>query len=94
MFEGAEAKSEANLKARGFDFAYAALIFDGPTLEMDDDRVDYGERRAQAIGRVGGDVLFVVYTWRGGLRRIISARLANRKEHDIHEKVFGGTGAP
>ncbi len=51
MFEWDEAKSEANLEARGFDFAYAALIFDGPTLEMDDDRVDYGERRVQAIGR-------------------------------------------
>lgn len=94
MFEWDEAKSQANLKARGFDFAYAALIFDGPILEMDDGRADYGERRVQAIGRVGGDGLFVVYTWRGGLRRIISARLANRKERDIHEKVFGGTGAP
>ena len=94
MFEWDEAKSDANLKARGFDFAHAALVFDGPTLELDDDRADYGERRVQAIGRVGADVLFVVYTCRGGVRRIISARLANRKERDIHEKAFGGTGAP
>lgn len=94
MFEWDEAKSEANLKARGFDFAYAALIFAGPTLELDDDRADYGERRVQAIGRVGADVLFVVYTWRGEIRRIISARLANRKERDIHEKNFSRTSAP
>ncbi len=94
MFEWDEEKSEANLKARGFDFAYAASIFDLPTLEMDDGRADYGERRVQAIGRVGADVLFVVYTWRGGVRRIISARLANRKERDIHERNFGGAGAP
>jgi uncharacterized DUF497 family protein len=33
VFEWDEAKSEANLRERGFDFAYAALIFDGATLE-------------------------------------------------------------
>jgi uncharacterized DUF497 family protein len=94
MFEWDEAKSEANLKARGFDFAYAAGVFDGPVLELDDTRIDYGERRVQAIGRTGPDILFVVYTWRGEVRRIISARLANRKERDIYGKVFGETGAP
>ena len=75
MFEWDEAKSEANLMARGFDFAHAAGIFDGPVLEIDDDRADYGEERVQAIGKAGADVLFVVYTWRGDVRRIISARL-------------------
>jgi uncharacterized DUF497 family protein len=34
----------------------------------------------QAIGQVGDDVLFVVYTDRGAARHIISARLASRKE--------------
>lgn len=92
MFEWDEAKSEANLRERGFDFAYAAGIFDGPLLEVDDTRADYGERRVQAIGKVGHDLLFVVYTWRGDIRRIISARLANRKERNIYGKVFGGKG--
>ncbi|HER26939.1 MAG TPA: BrnT family toxin, partial [Rhodospirillales bacterium] len=41
MFEWDETKSEANLAARGFDFAYAAMIFEGPILELDDDRADY-----------------------------------------------------
>ena len=94
MFEWDEAKSEANLKARGFDFAHAAGIFDGPVLEIDDTRADYGERRVQAIGKTGPDILFVVYTWRGDVRRIISARLANRKERGIYGKVFGGTSTP
>jgi uncharacterized DUF497 family protein len=94
MFKWDGAKSEANLAARGFDFAHACLVFDGPTLELDDDRSDYGERRTQVIGRVGADILFVVFTWRGSVRRIISARLANRKERDIHEKTFSGAGAP
>lgn len=88
MFEWDEAKSEANLRERGFDFAYAALIFDGPTLEWDDVRQDYGERRILAIGQADEDVLFVVYTWRGAVRRIISARLANRRERDAYREAF------
>ena len=94
MFEWDEAKSAANLKARGFDFAFAARIFDGSTLELDDVRADYGELRIQAIGRAERVVLFVTYTWRGDARRIISARRANRREREIYETVFGRSGAP
>jgi uncharacterized protein len=88
VFEWDEAKSEANLRERGFDFAYAALIFEGPTLEWDDVRRDYGERRIRAIGQAEGDILFVVYTRRGDARRIISARLANRRERDAYRQAF------
>lgn len=88
MFEWDRAKSDANLLRRGFDFAYAARIFEGPTVEMDDDRADYGESRVQALGRVGPDTLFVVFTWRGGIRRIISARLADRKERNVYRKAL------
>ena len=80
-FDWDEAKSEANLRdpTRGFDFAFAALIFGGPVLAAVDDRQEYGEVRVQAIGEAEGNVLFV-YTDRGDLRRIISARKANRRE--------------
>jgi hypothetical protein len=57
-----EAKSEATLAKRGFDFARASLIFDGPVVEEPDRRWDYGEIRIRAIGEVGGRVLVVVYT--------------------------------
>ena len=80
LFEWDEAKSRRTLSERGFGFDYAARIFLGPTLEKEDDRRDYGEVRMQAIGQVGDDVLFVVYTDRGTARHIISARLASRKE--------------
>jgi hypothetical protein len=80
LFEWDEAKSERTLSERGFGFDYAARIFLGPTLERQDRRRDYGEVRLQAIGETGGDVLFVVYTDRGEVRHIISARLANRRE--------------
>ncbi len=89
MFEWDEAKSDANYRDRGFDFAYAALIFAGPTLEMDDERFAYGERRIQVIGRVEDEILFVVYTWREKNRRIISARRASRSERDVYRQIYG-----
>ena len=79
-FEWHEAKSEENRRERGFGFDFAALIFEGPTLEQVDTRRDYGEVRVQAIGEADGFVLFVVYTNRGETRRIISARMADARE--------------
>ena len=88
-------KSAGNRFSRGFDFEFATLIFDGPTLERDDLRRDYGERRVIAIGIADGLALTVVYTDRAGndgeiVRRIISARLSNRHER----KAFAEAGGP
>lgn len=80
QFEWDSAKHKKTLRERGFGFDRAILIFAGPVLERQDDRRTYGERRIQAIGQVEEDVLLVVYTQRGEVRRIISARLASRKE--------------
>ena len=76
-------KSERNFLARGFGFDFAALIFSGSVLESPDARKDYGELRFRAIGEADGFVLVVIYTDRGDVRRIISARLANRKERAL-----------
>jgi uncharacterized protein len=92
-FEWDGAKSEANLLERGFDFAFATLVFDGPTLEVEDRRKDYGERRMVAIGIADGVHLTVVYTDRRSskgdeiVRRIVSAHRSNRRERDVYEKA-------
>jgi uncharacterized DUF497 family protein len=83
LFEWDEAKSRRTFRQRGFGFDYAAGIFGDLTLEQRDDRRDYDEIRMQAIGRVGNDILFVVYTDRGDVRHIISAQRANRKERRL-----------
>ena len=80
VFEWNDAKHERNLRERGFGFDFAALIFEGPTDEIEDDRRDYGETRMRAIGQTGGFILTVIYTDRGDTRRVISARQANAKE--------------
>ncbi len=88
IFEWDQAKSDKNLAERGFDFEYACRIFGGDTIEWDDTRRDYGERRVIAIGEVDEEVFVVVYTLREHSRRIISARLASRRERDAYYKAF------
>ena len=83
-FEWDERKRAANLAKHGVDFELAKLIFEAPTLEGPDDRRNYGERRFGAFGMAKGIVLFVVYTWRGGRRRLISARKAGKDEQKIY----------
>jgi len=88
-------KSDANFRDRGFDFAFASLIFAGPALEREDTRRDHGERRTVAIGLAAGLELTVRYTDRlagDGVaeRRIISARRSNRRERKAYEKALQG----
>ena len=73
-------KSDKNERERGFDFAFAAQVFEGRTVEFTDDRADYGEVRMIAIGEIEGKLFKVVYTDRGDVRRIISAHRASRQE--------------
>jgi uncharacterized DUF497 family protein len=63
-------------------FDLAVLLFDGDVLELDDLRRDYGELRTKAIGQVNGVVMACVYTRRAKVIRIISLRVASRKERD------------
>jgi uncharacterized DUF497 family protein len=71
-------KSDRNAVERGLPFSTAVVLFDGPTIEFDDVRRDYGERRIIAYGTVSGHVVVCVYTLRGTridpLRWIISLR--------------------
>ena len=48
-----------------------------------DRRWDYGEDRYRLLGRIEGRVFVLIYTTRGSVIRLISARKANRKE--VHE---------
>jgi len=86
------AKSERNARERGLPFEVAMALFDDPTIEVDDQRRDYGERRIIAYGSVAGRVLVCVYTGRGTMddpiRWIISLRKANRGESHAYRTVF------
>ena len=73
-------KNRINITKHGISFPTASKIFDGPLLEEEDTRQDKGETRIIALGRSEGRILYVVYTRRNSVIRIISARKANRDE--------------
>lgn len=85
-FEWDYDKSDACFTERGFDFAYVLQAFmDAERLIHKDSRWDYGEDRYQLLGAIDGRVFFVVYTIRGSVLRIISARKANQREVNDYE---------
>lgn len=70
-----------------------SLIFEGPTLEREDTRRDYGERRIIAIGLAAGLELTVCDTDRAAPdgeidRRIISARRSDRRERQAYQEAI------
>ena len=73
-------KNRINIVKHHISFSKAAKIFDGPRLEKEDTRKDYGEKRMLALGRSEGRILRVVYTRRDSSIQIISARKANTHE--------------
>jgi uncharacterized DUF497 family protein len=79
-FEWDESKHARTLRERGIGFDDGARIFEGPVVIWQDTRRNYGEDRFRAVGQSQGDLLHVVFTWRGDRVRIISVRRASRKE--------------
>ena len=73
-------KNRINITKHRISFSKAAKLFDGPRLEKEDTRRDYGETRIIALGRSEGRILRIVYTRRNSVIRIISARKANKHE--------------
>ncbi|WP_107670954.1 BrnT family toxin [Cyanothece sp. BG0011] len=80
VFEWDENKRQANIEKHGIDFADIRPILSNPIIEFIDNRKDYGEIRTILLGQIEGRVLYVVYTQRGSIKRIISARKANKRE--------------
>ena len=88
LFEWDDEKAAINLKKHGVSFQTAALVFyDENRIEMYDSEHSLEEDRYNTIGMVE-DVLFVVYTERKDRLRIISARLANKKERSMYYERY------
>lgn len=87
-FNWDEQKRAINLSEHKIDFFDACKIFLGRTLQMVDDRRDYGEVRVNAIGKIGDDVVFVTYTKRKNTYHLISARRASRNERKAYYQEY------
>ena len=86
-FEWDEDKAAASLAKHGISFSVARRAFaDVFAVEREDDSEDYREPRFNLLGMVDGRVLFVAYTMRGDIVRIISAREAEPYERRLYHE--------
>ena len=74
------AKRAWTLAIRGLDFNDATEVFEGPTVETEDTRLDYGETRIICIGLLRDRLVVVGYTPRGEDRHVFTMRKANGRE--------------
>ena len=74
------AKRVRTLADRGLNFEDAAVVFDGITVEVEDRRRNYGERRIICYGMLAGRLVVIGYTPRGATRHVFSMRKANDRE--------------
>ena len=84
-FEWDEEKEKINIAKHGIDFEIASHVFLDPNRReyYDEKHSSACEDRYITIG-FAGDVLTIVYTDRSDVIRIISARIATKKEKEIY----------
>jgi uncharacterized DUF497 family protein len=80
-------KAASNLGKHGVDFADAVGVFEDEwALTINEEYVE-GEQRFATLGADFLErLLVVVYTYRGGTIRLISARRATRRERRAYEQ--------
>lgn len=83
-FEFDSTKAAANKAKHGIDLVEAQAIWE------DADRIEVpartsGEPRVATLGQIHGEVWIVIWTPRGEVVRLISARRASAKERQLYE---------
>ncbi|AFY62779.1 BrnT family toxin [Synechococcus sp. PCC 6312] len=87
-FEWDEAKAQSNLFKHGLSFEDAtAVFFQEDAIDVSDNR--YGEQRWQRFLYQSGELICIVWTWRGEVVRIISVRRANQRERNKFSQIHG-----
>lgn len=85
-FEYDPPKAKRNQQKHGVSFADAEMVFFDPLAIHDIDPDSIAEERFIAVGRGNsGLLLVVVYTLRGQIIRLISARRATKQEIKTYE---------
>ncbi|MBO3464113.1 BrnT family toxin [Aetokthonos hydrillicola Thurmond2011] len=86
-FEWDENKAQKNLTKHGVAFDEAKSVFNDPLfITFADPEHSIGERRFIILGESAqGRLLVVAYTERNSVTRLISARVATRRERRVYE---------
>lgn len=86
-YEWDAAKAAANRRKHGVAFN-AVFDFDRKSaLVVADERADYGEPHWPALGMIGERLHSLAFTIRGDHIRVISLRMASRKERTLYEQA-------
>lgn len=87
-FEWDNQKAKLNLQKHGINFEEAKTVFQDPVAYiLDDEWHSVGEKREIIIGHdTNNFLLLVCFTERNNKIRIISARLATKKERQDYEE--------
>lgn len=87
-FDWHEVKAAANLAKHRLSFAKATAVFSDPVrVDFDVSRPEDGEERRKTVGMLDGRLTAVVYTRRGRVHWLISARKANRAEERRYGQI-------
>ncbi len=85
-FDWDENKRFINREKHGIDFYVACRVFWGNTVQK---KVwKNGEERKVAIGKIGDDVIFIVFIERENTIRLISARPASQDERKLYQQRY------
>lgn len=87
-FEWDEANADKNwLKHKVSKIECEQVFFNSPLMVADDEKHSDTERRWYLLGRTDSNKgLFIAFTIRNNLIRIISARSMNKKEREIYDE--------
>jgi uncharacterized protein len=83
------AKRQQTLQERGLDFEDAKFVLEGPNIEVEDSREDYGEVRIICYGRLTDRLVVVGYVLRGQDQHVFSMRKANEREQIKYSPKVG-----
>lgn len=88
QFEWDFKKALKNQEKHGVRFEVVTRIFlDLNRIQWREERKDYGEQRYLSIGLIENREFVVVFTKRGEIIRIISARKANAREQRTYRQI-------
>jgi len=84
-YEWDELKRQANSAKHEVDFSLAEEFDWETSIDVEDDRKNYGELRRVAMGLIGSRLYVMIYTSRSQVCRIISLRKSNARERKYYE---------
>ncbi|WP_158814889.1 BrnT family toxin [Methylocapsa sp. S129] len=87
-FEWDENKRHKNIESKNLDSVDAVIVFDGRVVITAPSRYPFEDRFVSTAILDDGKFYTVVWTWRGGARRIISFRRARDGEERAYRQIF------